>query len=117
MRFTMAAGAVVVCTLSAAADAAQLVENSPTAKATVTIGDETFTFQGGGCLIKGDSWALALGDMTKGQHLELNIPAPVRASAADAVKPTKDGVYTNVSLTVIPGAGKNWHAGGRKASE
>ena len=55
--------------------------------------------------------------MQKGEHLELNVPAPVRASAADAINPTKDGTYTNVSLTVIPAQGKNWHAGGRTARE
>ena len=107
----------VISILAAGSSAAQLVANSPTAKATVTIGNETFTFVGGGCLVKADSWSLALGDLLKGEHLELNIPAPVRANAADAVKPTKDGSYTNVSLNVIPGAGKNWHAGGRTASE
>ena len=117
MRLFIFAGVLGASTLTAATAAAQFVANSPTAKATVTIGDETFTFQRGGCLITGDSWSLALGDMTKGEHLELNIPAPGRASAADAMKPTKDGTYTNVSLTVIPGKGKNWHAGGRTARE
>jgi hypothetical protein len=109
--------AVVITAFTAATGASQFVANSPTARATVSLGDRTFTFQGGGCLIKADSWSLALGEMIKGEHLELNIPAPVRASAADAVKPTKDGTYTNVSLTVIPGKGQNWHAGGRTARE
>ena len=105
---------IAVALLSSAAGvSAQLVQNSPTAKAVVTVGTETFTFQGG------DSWSMALGDATKAEHLELNIPAPVRASAADAVKPTKDGSYTNVSLTVIVNASKGvrWHAGGRTAKE
>jgi hypothetical protein len=98
---------------------AQIVANSPTAKATVTVGDQTFTFQRGGCLITAESWAMALGDMTKAQHFELNIPAPNRAKAADAVKPVRDGSYTNVSLTVIVDAtkGVRWHAGGRTAKE
>ena len=117
MRFLILVGVVVAFAVAATDSDAQFVANSPTAKATVTIGDQTFTFQRGGCLIKADSWSLALGDLVKGEHLELNIPAPVRASAADAVKPTKDGSYTHVSLTVIPGAGKNWHAGGRTARE
>ena len=117
MRLVILVGVVVAYTFAAATGGAQIVANSPTAKATVTIGDETFTFQRGGCLIEADSWAIALGDMSKGEHMELNIPAPVRASAADAVKPTKDGTYTNVSLTVIPGKGMNWHAGGRTARE
>ena len=113
---------VVVALLAAAASAAtQFVANSPTAGATVTVGDQTFSFKGGGCLITADSWAMALGAMADGEHLELNIPAPVRADAKDAVKPTKDGSYTNVSLTVIPkgGAtsGNRWHAGGRVARE
>ena len=111
--------AVAVLSFAAAGATAQLVQNSPTAKATVTVGDQTFMFQRGGCLITGDSWAMALGDMTKGEHFELNIPAPVRASAADAVKPTKDGSYTNVSMTIIVDATKGirWHAGGRTANE
>jgi len=111
--------AVAILSFAVANPSAQLVQNSPTAKATVTVGTQTYTFQGGGCLIKGDSWAMALGDATKAEHLELNIPAPVRASAADAVKPTQDGSYTNVSLTVIVDATKGirWHAGGRTANE
>jgi hypothetical protein len=111
--------AAAVLSFAAGSASAQLVPNSPSAKATVTVGTQTFNFQGGGCLIKGDSWAMALGDATKAEHLELNIPAPVRASAADAVKPTQDGSYTNVSLTVIVDAvtGIRWHAGGRTASE
>jgi len=117
MRLVILVGVVVMLAGVVKESDAQLVANSPTAKATVTVGDETFAFQSGGCLIKGDSWALALGDMSKGEHLELNIPAPVRASAADAVKPTKDGAYTNVSLTVIPRTGLSWHAGGRTARE
>jgi hypothetical protein len=109
--------AVVITAFTAATAASQFVANSPTAKATVTIGDETFTFQNGGCLIKADSWSLALGVLAKGEHLELNIPHPVRSSAADAVKPAKDGTYTHASLTVIPGKGQNWRAGGRTARE
>jgi hypothetical protein len=100
----------------AAPAASQLVKNSPTAKATVTVADKTIEFKGGGCLVSDDSWSLALGDMLKGEHLELNIPSPLRMKATDVVKPTKDGSYTNASLTVIPGAGQNWHAGGRTAS-
>ena len=121
MKSVVVIGAVVALSFVAATASAQLVPNSPTAKATVTVGGQTFTFQRGGCLITADSWALALGDMSQGEHLELNIPAPVRASAADAVKPTKDGSYTNVSLTVIPAGGTlkgtTWHAGGRVARE
>lgn len=117
MRFVILVGVVVAFAAAAADSDAQFVANSPTAKATVTIGNETFSFQGGGCLIKADAWSLALGDLLKGEHLELNIPTAVRAAAADAVKPTKDGSYTNVSLAVIAGAGKNWHAGGRTARE
>lgn len=117
MRRIIVITGAVTAIFTIAPSAAQFVANSPTAKATVTIGDQTFTFQPGGCLIKADSWSIALGDLIKGEHFELNIPAPVRASAADAVKPTKDGTYTNVSLSVIAGKGTNWHAGGRTARE
>src|SRR5688572_32041081 len=109
--------AVVITAFTAVPGASQFVANSPTATATVTIGDEKFTFKSGGCLIKADTWSLALGVLAKGEHLELNIPHPVRSSAADAVKPAKDGTYTHASLTVIPGKGQNWRAGGRTARE
>ena len=115
MKIPALIGGFVALTLAAPA-ASQFVKDSPSAKAVVTIGDKTTEFKGGGCLVNADSWSLALGDLLKGEHLELNIPSPLRMKATDVVKPTKDGSYTNASLTVIPGAGQNWHAGGRTAS-
>ena len=110
---------IIVASLTAVvsvAAASQIVKNSPSAKATVTVGDKTFDFKGGGCLVTADSWSIALGELIKGEHLELNIPSRLRMKATDLVTPTKDGSYTNASPTVIPGAGQNWHAGGRTAS-
>ena len=112
MKIFAVLGSVVILAWAVPA-ASQFVKNSPTAQATVTVGDKTIQFKGGGCLVSDDSWSLALGDMLKGEHLELNIPSPLRMKATDVVKPTRDGSYSNASLTIIPGAGQNWHAGGR----
>ena len=76
MKALTIVGVVVALSAAAANAATQFVANSPTAGATVTVGDQTFSFKGGGCLITADSWAMALGAMADGEHLELNIPAP-----------------------------------------
>ena len=90
-------------------------------KATVTVGEETFTFGSGECKVTANSFTFIAGDGLKGERFEVNVPHPVRSQDPAAIKPTKDGTYTHASIAVIPagstGTGKNWHAGGRTASE
>ena len=93
-----------------------------TVKATATVGSETFTFTAYGvCTATPTAFSIVVGEATKGERFELNIPHPVRASDPMATKPTADGTYTHASLTVIPAGGamtgKSWHAGGRTARE
>lgn len=88
------------------------------AKASVTVGSESFTFTAYGvCQATSAAFSIIVGDATKRERFELNIPHPVRASDPTATAPKGDGTYTNASVTVIPGAEKNWHAGGRTARE
>jgi hypothetical protein len=90
-------------------------------KATVTVGEETFTFGSGECKVTANSFTFIAGDGLKGERFEVNIPHPVRSQDPAAIKPTKDGTYTHASIAIIPagstGTGKNWHAGGRTARE
>jgi len=115
--------AALVASITAGVDHAVVIlaAQNGNGTATVTVGDETFTFRSGECKISGDSFTFMAGDGLKGERFELNIPHPVRAQDATAVKPAKDGTYTHASIQVIPagsvGTGKNWHAGGRTARE
>jgi hypothetical protein len=115
--------AVIIASIAAGVDRAIVILDAQNGNgtATVTVGDETFTFRSGECKGSGDSFTFMAGDGLKGERFELNIPNPVRARDPTAVKPTKDGTYTQASIQVIPagsvGTGKNWHAGGRTARE
>src|SRR5437870_112803 len=75
------------------------------AKAMVTVGSDTFTFAGGRCQVSADMFSVAAGQLTAGEHFELNIPHPARTKDPSASKPTKDGTYTHASVTVIPAGG------------
>jgi hypothetical protein len=92
-----------------------IIGKEGSAKATVTVGTETFTFQGGACRGSVDAFMIVIVDVVANTRFELNIPNSSRTSAPDFVKPAKDGTYTNADVMVLPRPGAVWRAGGRTA--